>query len=466
MQRSREAEPSGEAPGGIGFAAEYGAELSRSMRGLLAIAGLSRQDIPARVRRLAEFSLFDWMVVARAGAGEPVSAIVRRLVEEEGGEPVATVVGSSRRLPARSAALANGTTSHALDYDDTHFAHIGHLSVGILPAAFAAAESAGRTAAELRDAFLLGAEAACRIGMVLGRVHYQRGFHQTATAGAFGATLAAGRLYGLDAAEMRNAFSLVSTRASGLKSQFGTMGKPYNAGVAAANGIEAAALAKRGIISCDDGVGGPQGFLETHSDGPDLEGPWKSPPPGTFVFEDNKYKLHACCHGTHAMIEALQAVRRQKGIAPEDVARITVHTHPRWLSVCDIKAPRGGLEVKFSYVFLAAMAMRGVDTAAEGSFTDALCQDSQLRALAARVQVAGDEALSDMQCRVSIQLAGGQRIDSAHDLAATMPEGVLERRLREKAGGLLGDVVAGKLWSGIAAIERLSARDLARLLND
>src|SRR5262249_14313651 len=144
--------------------------LADSMTDLLAIAAIPPEQIPSRPRRLAEFSLLDWIAVARAGSGQKVAAIIRGLVEEEGGTPVASVVGNSRRLPARAAALANGTISHALDYDDTHFAHIGHLSVGIYPAALAAGESVGASAAAVRDAFLLGAEAACRIGMVLGRV--------------------------------------------------------------------------------------------------------------------------------------------------------------------------------------------------------------------------------------------------------------------------------------------------------
>ena len=172
-------------------------DLAESMNRLLAIAAIGRDALPPRVLRLAEFSLFDWMVVARAGADQPVSVIIRDLVEKDGGTPVATVIGGGKRLPARAAALANGTISHSLDYDDTHFAHIGHPSVAILPAALAAGEEAGCGGADVRDAFLLGAEASCRIGMVLGRVHYQRGFHQTATAGAFGAALAAGRIYGL-----------------------------------------------------------------------------------------------------------------------------------------------------------------------------------------------------------------------------------------------------------------------------
>ena len=168
------------------------------------------------------------------------------------------------KVPARAAALANGTISHALDYDDTHFAHIGHPSVAILPAALAAGEEVDASGAAVLDAFLIGAEASIRIGMVLGRPHYDRGFHQTATAGAFGATVAAARVMALTRDQTRQALSLVSTRASGLKSQFGSMGKPYNAGIAASNGVEAAALARRGFVSADDGVGGEQGFIDAH----------------------------------------------------------------------------------------------------------------------------------------------------------------------------------------------------------
>jgi 2-methylcitrate dehydratase PrpD len=435
-----------------------------SMTGLLAIAAIRPEQIPGRARRLAELSLFDWMVVARAGAQQPVAAIVRGLVEEEGGIPAASVVGGGRRVPARAAALANGTISHALDYDDTHFAHIGHPSVGIYPAALAAGESAGAAAGAVRDAFLLGAEASCRIGMVLGRAHYQRGFHQTATAGAFGATIAAGRLLGLDQGRMRHALSLVATRASGLKSQFGTMGKPFNAGISAANGIEAASLARRGFVSCDDGVGGPQGFVETHSDAPEPDAAWRDPPPERFVFEEIRYKLHACCHGTHATIEALREARARRPLAPGEVAGITVTTHPRWLRVCDIKQPRTGLEAKFSYVLLAAMVLAGVDTAAETTYGDALCGDPALRALAQRVAVVGDESLSDTEARVVVELASGERLAISHDLAAALPETVLEAGLRDKAQGLLGAATAERLWSAVARIERLSAADLGGLL--
>jgi 2-methylcitrate dehydratase PrpD len=380
---------------------------------------------------------------------------------EDAGKKSATVFGSKSKVPSRAAALVNGTISHALDYDDTHFAHIGHTSVGIYPAALAVGEEVKASASAIRDAYLLGAEAACRIGMVLGRGHYQKGFHQTATAGAFGATVAAGRLYQLNAQQMRAALSLVATRASGLKSQFGTMGKPFNAGMSASNGVEAAALAKRGFTSADDGVGGPQGFVETHAESFDHVTPWQDPPPGKFIFEDVQYKLHACCHGTHAMIESLKKAE----VSGDDVESITVTTHPRWLKVCNIKQPRTGLEVKFSYVHLAAMVAYGVDTSAEKIFTDALAIDAKLINLAKRVKVVTDESYNDTTQSVVIKLTLGQSQSIRHDLSDRVPMVALEAGLRNKANGLLESTQAEKLWTGIAEIEKLSAADLAKFLH-
>ena len=432
-----------------------------SIEHLISLAAMPAKSIPASARRYATLSLFDWIMCGRAGAQQDLSKIIRNYILEDAGRKSATVFGSKSKVPSRAAALVNGTISHALDYDDTHFAHIGHTSVGIYPAALAVGEEVKASASAIRDAYLLGAEAACRIGMVLGRGHYQKGFHQTATAGAFGATVASGRLYQLNAQQMRAALSLVATRASGLKSQFGTMGKPFNAGMSASNGVEAAALAKRGFTSADDGVGGPQGFVETHAETFDHVTPWQDPPPGKFIFEDVQYKLHACCHGTHAMIEALKKAE----VSGDDVESITVTTHPRWLKVCDLKQPRTGLEVKFSYVHLAAMVAYGVDTSSDKIFTDTLVNDVKLINLAKRVKVVTDERYNDTTQSVVIKLKSGQSQSAHHDLSDRVPMPELEAGLRNKAKGLLGRVQAEKLWTGIAEIEKLSAADVAKLLH-
>lgn len=427
---------------------------------ILDIAMLPGSAIPQLSRQMARFSLFDWIVCGLAGADEPVARALRALADAEGGTPEAALFGAGR-APARMAALVNGAASHALDYDDTHFAHVGHMSVGVFPAALATGEACGSTAANVVDAFLIGAEAAIRIGVTLGRGHYVRGFHQTATAGAFGAAIAAGRLLNLDRDAMRVAIGLCATRASGLRCQFGTMGKPYNAGIAASAGVECALLAKAGFTAPDDGLTGPGGFVATHSDAPGNG--FETTPPDHWLFDDIKYKLHACCHGTHAMIEALNSLLAEHRLAPDDVDSLHLRTNPRWMSVCDIKAPRTGLEVKFSYPWLAGMVLSGISTGSDRSYTDAGATDPAMATFAKRVTVTGDDSVSDMQAEGEITTRDGRHLSFSHDLAAPLPPERIAQGLRAKADELIGDHSA-RISEVLERLDTLSARDLGALL--
>ena len=431
---------------------------------ILDLATLDADRMPQDARKMAQLSLFDWMVVSLAGADQPLADIIRNFVAAEGGVEIAAVTGGSMRLPARAAALANGTISHALDYDDTHFAYIGHPSVAIFPAALAAAEEMRGSADDVINAFLLGAEATCRIGMVLGRDHYDAGFHQTATSGAFGATIAAARLYRLDRSAIRTALGLVSSRASGLKSQFGTMGKPFNAGAAAANGIEAASLARLGFTASHDAFAGPQSFLNAHHaahDGGKQISGWSF---DNFLFSSVSHKLHACCHGTHAMIEALLLLRANSTFLADDLKEVRVEIAPRWQNVCDIKAPSTGLEIKFSYVFLAAMVLRGIDLAAYESYLDSHCDDADLVALARKVTVVGNDKIADSAARVTIYSRNDDTQSQDFDLLTPIDPVHLSKRLQAKATALIGGVAAADLWSLVDNLEDVSASDLANQL--
>jgi 2-methylcitrate dehydratase PrpD len=422
------------------------------LEAILNLAELPDAQIPKTTQVIARLSLMDWLVCGRAGIAEPVSGILRAMADSEGGAPQSALFGGGR-APARMAALVNGATSHALDYDDTHFAHIGHLSVAIYPAALAVGEAENRTADAVSTAFAVGGEAAIRVGLALGRAHYERGFHQTATAGAFGATIAAGRLIGLTRAQMRAAIGLCATRATGLRCQFGTMGKPYNAGVAAAAGVECAHLAKAGMTAPDDGIFGPNAYLATHSDDPGNIAPVQD----AWLLNDMKYKFHACCHGTHAMIEAL------KGYDIKGITALYLRTNPRWLTVCDLKTPRTDLEVKFSYAWLAGMALRGDATGSDRAYTDVLANDPALMKFAKCVDVTGDSALTDMQATGEIHMQNGKIQRFAHDLAAPIPIHDLTLSLRSKAQALLG-ISGVTLCDALNSLDGMMAHDLAVLM--
>ncbi|WP_425078174.1 MmgE/PrpD family protein [Ruegeria denitrificans] len=406
----------------------------------------------AQARIVTSLSVLDWMAVGRAGATEPVSCIVRDMVLAEGGNAQAHLFGGGA-APLRGAALVNGTISHALDYDDTHFAHIGHPSVAILPAALAVAEWDDRILVDLLEAALVGMETSIRVGLWLGRGHYQAGFHQTATSGAFGAAVAVGRLLGLDKTQMRSVLGLTATRAAGLKAQFGTMGKPYNAGLAASAGVEAAVLVQRGFQPNADALEGTYGFGATHQGAADqgaLEGLGDE-----WLFETVSHKFHACCHGLHAALEAARAL----DIAEPEVAEIKIKTHPRWMSVCNQLSPTTGLGTKFSYRTVIAMQALGYDTALPGSYTDKVCADPRITSLQDRITVEADESLSETQAHLALLRRDGIRREATHDLMTPMSLSDREDRVRAKASKLIGTDKADAIWSMLRTGGR--ARDLA-----
>ncbi|HEY0420773.1 MAG TPA: MmgE/PrpD family protein [Acetobacteraceae bacterium] len=207
-------------------------------------------ELPDEVRALARQCVLDMLGVALAGAGDPLVRILAAELEEQGGAPVAGVVGLKLRLPALSAALLNGTIAHALDYDDVNLAMPGHPSVAVLPAVLALAEERGSSGAALIEAFVAGYETACRVGRLIAPGHYDGlGFHATGTVGTFGAAAGCAHLLGLDEEATLHAMGIAATQAAGLKSMFGNMYKPLHAGRAAQAGLLAARLAARGFTA-------------------------------------------------------------------------------------------------------------------------------------------------------------------------------------------------------------------------
>src|SRR5512147_770535 len=159
------------------------------------------EDCPAAAVAAARRAILDCLGVMLAGSVEPAARIVADVARAEGGSPLATVVGTRLRTGAVWAALANGTAAHALDFDDTNFAMMGHPSAPVLAAGLAAGELALADGRTLVHAFLLGFEVEATVAEVVNPPHYERGWHATCTLGTLGAAAAAARLLGLDAGQ-------------------------------------------------------------------------------------------------------------------------------------------------------------------------------------------------------------------------------------------------------------------------
>ncbi|MEM9968149.1 MAG: MmgE/PrpD family protein [Pseudomonadota bacterium] len=415
------------------------------------LLALAQKTAPNQAQRMMRLSLFDWMACGIAGAATAEFEEFVNAQRALGQGECQFFGGGSVTAPV--AALINGTLSHALDYDDTHFAHIGHPSVAILPAIIALGQDLRVDLETVVAAATIGVEASILVGLWLGRQHYQIGFHQTATAGAFGATLGACTLLNLGSDQSRHALGICASMASGLKAQFGTMSKPLNAGIAARSGLEAALWAQAGLTAAPDGLAGPLGFGATHH----AEAAAVQLPKGAWRIESMTHKFHACCHGLHATLEALSGAE----IDLAQIDTLLIRTHPRWMSVCNIESPQTGLEAKFSYAQTAAMLLLGHDTGDVASFDDAIVHDAEILALREKVIVREAPFLSETQVEISVKLLTGAVQRLRHDLLGALSDEMRSEKLMRKASALVGAARADALWR---VTQGASLVDLAALM--
>jgi 2-methylcitrate dehydratase PrpD len=179
---------------------------------------------------------------------------------------------------------------------------------------------------------------------------------------------------------------IAGTQAAGLKSMFGTMCKPFHAGKAAANGLHAALLARRGFGSRPDVLECKQGFADTQTGNYDPAAALAGLG-AVFHTPDVLFKYHAACYGTHAAIDAAAALKRDKNIDPDRIERIEVHTRAANLDICNIENPVTGLEGKFSFRFTAAMAMLGENTGLIANYNEAKVLDPEIMAIRDKITV-------------------------------------------------------------------------------
>ena len=85
--------------------------------------------------------IIDLVAVTVSGAATATSNRLRRAVEISDGDGRCTVIGTPFRASAKDAALANGTSAHAEDFDDFNEAFGGHPTVAVLPALLVLAEA-------------------------------------------------------------------------------------------------------------------------------------------------------------------------------------------------------------------------------------------------------------------------------------------------------------------------------------
>jgi 2-methylcitrate dehydratase PrpD len=437
---------------------------------------LSFDDIPPAVVADAKLRFLDVIGVSLAASAAPVGEVARRTALRLGTREEATVLGFGDRVPATSAALANGTMAHALDFDDTHNESVIHVSAPVVTTALAAGELARASGKAVLTAAIGGAEITCRIGCVVPGGFHKRGYHPTGVIGTFGAALISGKLLGLDAAGLSNALGVAGSQASGILEFFsdGSWAKRLHPGWAAHSGMIAAYLAADGFSGPATVLEGRFGLFATHLG------------PGTYSMdrlthqlgEDwtcvrTSFKPYPCGHVVHPFLDAILSLYGE-GLRADDVERITCPTAQWMLPImCEPRevklAPESDYHAKFSFHYSLAAALHFGRLGVE-AYTDEAIKNPQILALASKVYNEIDETAPDssrFKGWVIVKTKSGRTLERVVDdnwgsERNPLSASDVQQKFRENARLMLSEQ---KVEQVIKAVDKLeTARDISEIV--
>ncbi|MEM1430304.1 MAG: MmgE/PrpD family protein [Pseudomonadota bacterium] len=403
--------------------------------------------IPAETLGKTALILADSIGAIAGGAAEDD---VRALTARHPGGGPALVIGTGETRPPGMAALLNGTAGTTLEMDEGNQFAKGHPGMHTIPAALAAAPR-DIPGADLLAAICLGYDTGARVGIATA---LRPAMHPHGTWGTLCAAAAANRLRGADTGRMRHALSLASSLSLATSRRTmldgGTVRNVFT-GVAGQMGLLAADMVAAGYTGDRDGLAEVFGRVVSDSFDADaltdaLGARWE--------VDRNYFKLHSCCRFNHAALDALAQLTDGGEIAPDQVARITVDTYALAAEL-DSAAPANVLAAKFSVPFAVATALVTGSTGV-ASFTADRVTDPAIRALAARVTVREDAAMTarlpdHRPARVTVEMADGRVLTAATetnrgDWADPYSEDEIYGKYLSLATRVWADPAARQIW--------------------
>lgn len=436
------------------------------------LAALNYRDLPGDTIHAAKRALLDTLGAGIHGSDAEEARLITTTALAINGSGPARVWGTNLRTGIGTAALANGSAAHAREMDD--FGGCGHSGAVVIPAALASASTdhtlSGR---DLIVAIVAGYDMAARVTLSVGGYgpHNELGWHSTATCGAFGAAVAAGKVQGLDAGRLASAIGLAGTYGGGLWAFIadGAMSKRLHPGKAAESGVVAAALAQNGFT-------GPKEIFEA-----EWGGFWNTYAPNDFkpqalvdhlgdhyLIHASGFKPYAACRGVHSSLDVVFRHQADRGLTPENIERIVITMHPRRTQMVGGKHIETVLDAQMSVAYGVAAALTW-GSASVDQYREELIQDPGIVSLMNRIEIVSDPALPpDQQPGVEFHLTTGESFRDSVAFALGAPENPMsDEALIEKFRTLTKatydanriDEIVETIWS-IEQAESLESLDL------
>lgn len=423
------------------------------------------------VRHHAKRAVLDWFAAMYPGTREPVAQRLAQSYADEHGTGRSSLPGYGATALPTTAAWINGTSSHAVEFDDIFKDAIYHPGVPTVSAALAVGEHIGASGEDFLRAVVVGYEISTRIGAAVQPSHYHF-FHTTGTIGCFASAAAAAFLLApKDRLVMAHALATAGSFAAGLQQAFrsDSMTKALHGGHAASAGITAARAAASGVTGALDILEGEVGFGAAMS----IDPQWHKVTEGlgsSYNITRITQKTHCCCGHTFAAIDAVQLLREQLSQTERDqVVRIEVDTYKTALDVTGNYEPVSAYQAKFSMPYVLVQALRYGSVRLE-AFSDARLEEPASREMMQKVVMTACPELTRQfplarAARVRLVLQDGRVLEHFSPFRKGDPEAPLtdlelEQKFAELVTPVIGSDATRWLGSQIWKLEELQLSDL------
>ena len=444
-------------------------------------AELTYEDLSPEVVDWAKYLCLDFAGVTLNGSTTQSARTVVEAIESVQRPGPSAIIGTSKRALPEYAAMANGTAFHSVELDDVNNEASLHPGVVAYPTALAMADVARVDGRSFITSVVAGYDVMVRLGRALKPAeHYGRGFHPTATCGAFGAAAVASRLLGLNTNSMTAALGVAGSQAAGSLEFLvdGTWTKRLHPGWASNSGIWAATLAQAGFLAPSTIIEGRHGFLRAYSGDPNPDLVLKDLG-DEFLVTRTSIKPHSCCRYKQGPIDCLIDLRERHGVKAEDVERATIGVLSAGFNVVaapeeDKRNPTSVVDMQFSMPFGAAIALL-YGRASLSEYSTDVVQRPEVQELMGRVQCVTDPSLDALYPRqwpawAEVATTDGRILRSQIEYPKGDPENALSwQEMKDKFTNLSAPVVSPEhqeqIISTIEGLDDMAdVRGLAELL--
>jgi 2-methylcitrate dehydratase PrpD len=353
--------------------------------------GLVEQEIATKC-------LIDSLACAFAAYKEPPIEMLKQSLFENASSKGSSVIAYAHQGRSDDVALMNGTMISLQLFDDNQAQMRGHPSGPLLPAVLAVAEEVNASLNDAMLAFVMGYELECRLGVLLNPSHYEQGWHATSTQGAFASALASAILMRLSPEQMLHAFGIVSSMASGVRRNFGTMTMSLHSGIAASNGVKATKLAAKGFTADPEIFDGPmnigQVLSEEWVEGHVLEDLKRWGAPFMINSPGPSFKLYPCGRPPLFAVDCVVEMQKKHRLKTSDIKSIVADVSYMFPKTLIHSRPINGLQGKTSLEYCIASAFLD-QRPTLASFTDEAVQRPQILSLMKLITVNVPPHLSD-----------------------------------------------------------------------